>query len=156
MLGSTSPERLAPPEFAVTISDDPGTDLEDKLLQILPLPTIVSLLPEPDVGLPVSPSLYLAPPVPALPDPAMPSSLHFAPLRVVNELPTIDLFPSYTISPAHSYYDPDTSPVTSDIPDASGYLLAGSPAAMDRYLAEYGDLLLEGPSYCYPYPCYRF
>ena len=64
----------------------------------------------------------------------------------MNELPTIDLFPSYTMSPAHSYYDPETSPVTSDIPDVSGYLSPESPAAMDRYLAEVGDLLLGGPS----------
>ena len=87
VLGNTSTEQAAPPEFAVTISDDPGTDLEDELLQISPLPTIVSPLPEPDMGLPVSPSLYLEPPVPALPDPTLPSSLHFALLRVVNELP---------------------------------------------------------------------
>ena len=127
MLGSTSTERSAPPEFAVTISDDPR-------------------FPEPDVGLPVSQSLYLTPPVDELPDPTLPSSLHFSPLRVGNELPTIDLFPSLTISLAQSYYDPYTSPVTSDIPDASGYLFPRSPAAMDWYLVEDGDLLLDEPS----------
>ena len=56
MFGSTSPEWAAPPEFAVTLSDDPGTDLEDELLQISPLPTIVSPLPEPDVLNPSDPS----------------------------------------------------------------------------------------------------
>ena len=146
MLGSTGPERATLPEFAVAISDDSGTDLEDELLRFYLLPTVVSPLAEPDAGLPVSPSLYLEPPIPELPDPTLTSILHFAPLPVVNELPTIDLFPSYTISPAHSYYDLETSPVTSDIPDAYGYLSLRSPAAMDRYLAEDGDLLLDGRS----------
>ena len=71
MLGSTSTERATPPEFAVTILDDPGTDLEDELSRISHLPTIISETPEPDMGLPVSPSLYLAPPVPALQDPTL-------------------------------------------------------------------------------------
>ena len=50
------------------------------------------------------------------------------------------------MSPAHSYYNPTTSPVTSDVPDASEYLSPESPAAMDRYLAEDGDLLLGDSS----------
>ena len=126
MLGGASPERAYPPEFVVTSSDDPETDLDDELLRISPLPTIVWPLPEPDVALLVSPSLYPAQPVPAPPNPAPTSGSRFVPLRVVDELPTIDLFPSYTISPAHSYYDPTTSPVTSDLPDASEYILPGS------------------------------
>ena len=60
----------------------------------------------------------------------------------MNELPTIDLFPSYIMSPAHSYYAPATSPITTDVPDTSEYLSPGSLAAMDRFRAEDGDLLL--------------
>ena len=146
MFGSASPEWAAPPEFDVTSSDDPGTDLEDELLRISPLPMIVSPLPEPDEALSVSPSLYPAPPVPAQPNPALTSGSRFVPLRVVDERPTIDLFPSYTMSLAYSYYDPTTSPVTSDVPDASEYLSPGSPAAVDRYLVEDGDLLLDDSS----------
>ena len=75
MIGSTGPERAAPPEFTVAIPDDSGTDLEDEQLRISLLPAIISPLPESDAGLPVSPSLYLEPP-----DPTLTSSLHFAPL----------------------------------------------------------------------------
>ena len=92
-----------------------------------------------DTALPVSPSRYPAPPVPALPDPATTSQLPPVPLRVVNALPTIDLFLSYTMSPAHSYYAPATSPITTDVPDTSEYLSPGNPAAM----AVDGDLLLD-------------
>ena len=96
--------------------------------------------------LPVSPSLYPAPPVPAQPNRAPTIDSRFVLLRVVDERPKIHLFPSYTISPAQSYYDPTTSLVTSGIPDASECLSPGSPAAMDCYLAEDGDLLLGDSS----------
>ena len=45
------------------------------------------------------------------------------------------------ISPAQSYYNPATSPVTLEVHDVSECLSPGGPAAMDRYLAEDGDLL---------------
>ena len=64
--------------FDVTSSNYPGTDLEDELLRISPLPTIVSPLPEPDEALPVSPSLYPAPPVPTQPYPALTSGSHLS------------------------------------------------------------------------------
>ena len=102
----------------------------------------MSPLPEPDKALPVSPSLYPASPVPAQANPAPMIDSRFVPLRVVDERPTIDLFHSHTILPAQSYYDPMTSPVTSDVPDAFECLSHGSPVAMDRYLAEDGDLPL--------------
>ena len=54
MIGGVSPERVAIPELGVAPPDDPRTYLEDELLQISPLPTIVSPIP----ALPVSPSLY--------------------------------------------------------------------------------------------------
>ena len=120
------PERAATPEFAAILSDDSGTDLEDELLHVSLLLTIVSPLQDPDTALPVSPSRYPAPPVPALPDPAPTSQLSPVPLRVVNELPTIDLFPSFTMSPAHSYYALATSPITTDVHDTSEYLSPGS------------------------------
>ena len=58
-------------------------------------------------------------------------------------LPTRDVFPSYPMSPEYSYYVPATSPVTTDVPHTSEYLSPGSPVAMDRILAEQGDLLLD-------------
>ena len=137
------PERAATPVFAAILSDDSGTDLEDELLHVSPLPTIVSPLQDSDTALPVSPSRYPVPPVPALPDPAPTSQLSPVPLWVVNALPTIDLFPSYTMSPAHSHYTPATSPITTDVPDTSEYLSPGSSAAMDWFLVGDGDLLLD-------------
>ena len=81
MISSARPERAANPESGVTSPDDPGTDLEDELLQISPLPTMVSPLPEPNEALPVSPSLYPAPPVPGQPNPASMIDSRFVPGR---------------------------------------------------------------------------
>ena len=50
------------------------------------------------------------------------------------------------MSPAQSYYDPVTSPITSDLQDDTGYLLPDSPTTMDRYIAADADLLLGDPS----------
>ena len=50
------------------------------------------------------------------------------------------------ISPAQSYYDPATSPVTSDLQDDSVFIPPDSPATMDQYLAADGDLLLGDSS----------
>ena len=99
VIGGSSPEKVANPELGVAPPDDPGTDLEDELLQISPLPTIVSPIPEPDEALPLSPSLYPEPPVPGQPDPAPTFESWFILLREAVERP-IDLFPSYMISPA--------------------------------------------------------
>ena len=54
VIGGARPERVALPELGVAPPDDPGTDLEDELLQLSRLPTIVSPLPEPDVSVLVS------------------------------------------------------------------------------------------------------
>ena len=59
------------------------------------------------------------------------------------------------ISPAQSYYNPATAPVTMDIQDVSECMSHESPATMDRYLAEDGDLLLDDCPCC-PCRCYRF
>ena len=98
------PERTAAPVFAVVASDDSGTGLEDVLLHVSPLLTMVSPLPDSDTAFPVSSSRYPEPPVPALADPAPASQLSSVPLRVVNALPSHHLFPSYTMSLAHSTY----------------------------------------------------
>ena len=42
LIGGASPERLTILELGVSPPDDSGTDLEDELLNISPLPTIVS------------------------------------------------------------------------------------------------------------------
>ena len=98
VIGGASPEMVAIPELGVAPLDDPGTDLEDELcdelLNISPLPTIVSPLTDPVEALPVSPSLHRAPPVPAQPDPVPSVESQDAPLREADERPTLDLFPS--------------------------------------------------------------
>ena len=88
-------EGVVIPDFGVTSPDDSGTDLEDELLSISPLPPIVSPLMEPDETLPVSPSLYPEPPVPAPPDPVPSVVSWVVPLREAVEHPTLDLFPSF-------------------------------------------------------------
>ena len=79
VIGGASPERVAIPELGVAPPDDSGTYLEDELLHISPLPTIVSPLPEPDEALPASPSSYPEPP-----DPAPSVESRFIPLREVD------------------------------------------------------------------------
>ena len=136
MSRSSVPERTAAPGFAAVYSDDGYSDdgLEDELLNVSPLSTIISPLPHSDSALPVSPSRYPEPPA---------SLLSPVQLRVVNTLPSIDLFPSYTLSPAHSCYAPATSLITTDVPDTSEYLSPGSLAAMDQFLVGDAELLLD-------------
>ena len=69
VIGGASPEGVAIPELGIAPPDDSGTDLEDELLNVSPLPPTVSPLTEPVEALLVSPSLYPEPPIPALPDP---------------------------------------------------------------------------------------
>ena len=145
MTGASVLERAATPVLAAVLSDNSGTDLEDELCHFSPLPRTISPLPESDNDFPVSPSRYPAPPVPAMADPAPATWMSPTPLRVVNTLPMIDAFPTYTLSPAASYYAPATSPVTPAVPVASDYVSPGSPASMDRFLAS-DSLLLYGPS----------
>ena len=109
-------------------------------------PPIVSPLTEHVEALVVSPSVYSEPPVPALPDHAPSVESRSIPLREVDECPTIDLFPSFLIYPAQSYYNPVTSPITSDLQDDCGFLPPDSLATMHQYLESDGDLLLEDSS----------
>ena len=145
--GTDLEDELPTPEDSMVIGGaSPERDLKDELLNMSPLPTIVSPLTEPVEALLVSPSLYPEPPVPAQPDPVPSVELRDVPLREADERPMIDLFPSFLISPAQSYYDPATSPITSDLQDDSGYLQPDSPATMDQYIVANEDLLLGDPS----------
>ena len=63
VIGGASPERVAIPELGVAPLDNSETDLEDELLNMSPLPTVVSPLTEHVEALPVSLSLYPEPPV---------------------------------------------------------------------------------------------
>ena len=144
VIGGASPEGVVIPELSVASPDDSGTDLEDELLSISPLPPIVTPLTEHDETLPVSPSLYPEPPVPAQPDPVPSVESRVVPPQETVECPTLDLFPSF--SPAQSCYDPATLPITPDLQDESGFLPPDSPAIMDQYFAADGDLLLEDSS----------
>ena len=132
-------EQVTTPRFAEAPADDTGTDLEDELEYVSPLPMMISPLPDSDAAPPVSPSRYLDPPLPALAGSSVP-------IRVGNALPTCDQFPLYDLSPECSLYPPLVSPVTTNIPDTPEFPSPGSPVAMDRILAEDGDLALDGSS----------
>ena len=94
VIGGVSPERVYIAELGVAPPDDSEMDLEDELLNMSPLPTVMSPLTEPVEALPVFSSLYPEPPVPAQPDPVPSVELRDVPLREVDERPMIDLFPS--------------------------------------------------------------
>ena len=54
-------------------------------------------------------------------------------------------FRRFLFSPAQSYYDPATYPITLDLQDDSGFLPPDSPATMDQYIAADADLFLGDP-----------
>ena len=56
--------------------------------------------------------------------------------------PILDVFPLYTMLPACSVYEPDTSPITTSLREDDAYRPPSSPATMDQYLSREGDLLL--------------
>ena len=108
-------------------------DLEDELLNISPLSTIVSPLTETIEALSVSPSLH--------PETCSWSTGPCSQCRVAGSSA-----PGSGQTSAQSYYDPATSPITSDLQDDSGFLPPDSPATMDQYIAADGDLLLGDSS----------
>ena len=131
VIGGTSPEGVVIPELGVASPDDSGTDLEDELLSISPLPPIVSRLTEPDETLPVSGATGSC------------STGPCSQCRVAGcsgRTSNAWLVPVVFISPAQSFYDPATSPITPDLQDDSGFLPPDSPATMDQYIAADGDL----------------
>ena len=132
-------ERVATPGFVETPSDDPGTDVEDELEYVSPLPMMILPLPAYDAAIPISPARYLKPPPPALAGSPTPPP-------VENALPTRDQFLPYTASPEHVLYTPVVSPVTMDLPESPRFPSPGSPAAMDRILAGDVDLVIDSAS----------
>ena len=129
-------EPVATPGFVETPSDDPGTDVEDELEYVSPLPTMISPIPDSDAAIAMSPAGYLEPPPPALAgSPTTPP--------VENAVPTRDQFLPCTLSPEHVLYAPVVSPVTMDLPATPRFPSPGSPAAMDRILA---DLVMDRES----------
>ena len=169
VIAGASPEGVAIPELGVAPPDDSGTDLQDELLTLEDSMVIGGASPEgvviPELAPPDDsgtdlddhrclPSCRLSRsllrhfwcPVPAQPDPVPSVKSRVIPLREVVGRPTLDLFPSFLISPAQSYYDPATSPITPDLQDDSGFLPPDSPATMDQYIAVDGDLLLGDSS----------
>ena len=134
-IGDSSPEGARLPGASVTPPDDSDSLLEDELLHISALPAIVLPLVETGEVLPVVPSAYPEPPVPVQLDAASDVMLRFPSLRVAVYGPIFDLFPSYVISPAHSDYDPVTSPITPALQEDVDFLSPDSPATMDQYLS---------------------
>ena len=117
--GVSFPDQGSASALALESVGDPSTDLEDELCHFSPLQEMISPLPKSGEDLPMSPSRYPAPTVPDVCSLAPATQMSPAPLRVVNSLPTIDVFPTYTMSPAVSYYEPSTSPVTPELPETS-------------------------------------
>ena len=56
--------------------------------------------------------------------------------------PVLDVFPSYSILPACSVYEPVTSPIPPSLQEDADYRSPPSPAMMDQYLSSDSDLLL--------------
>ena len=115
-------EPVATPGFMETPSDDPGTDVEDELIYVSPLPTMISPIPDSDAEIPITPPGYLEPPPPTLAGSPTPPP-------VENVLPTRDQFLSYIASPEHVLYAPVVSPVTMDSPETPIFRWPG----MDRF-----------------------
>ena len=134
--GVSFPDQGAASALASESFGDPGTDLEDELCNFSPLPETISPLPESGENLsPISPSQYPATLAPDIYSPSAATRVSPAPLLVVNSTPTIDVFPTYTMSPAVSYYEPSTSPVTPVLPETLDYVSPRSPTSMDNFLA---------------------
>ena len=104
----SSPQGVRLPEVGPVPRNIMDVELEKALLSMSILPVMVMPLKEPVEVFPVALSTYPEPPVPVLPydDPGVPSRV--SPLRVAADQPVLDLFPSYSISPACSVYEPVT------------------------------------------------
>ena len=100
---------------------------------------MISPIPDSDAASPMSPAIYIEPPLPALV--GSPTTL-----PVENALQTRDQFLPYTVSPEHVSYAPVVSPVAIDSPATRSSPSPRSPAAMDRILAGDVDLLMDNES----------
>ena len=90
-------------------SDDPGTDVEDKLEDVSPLPSMISPIPGSDAESPMSPVGYLEPPLPTLVGSPTTPLVEIALTTRVQFLP-------YTVSPEHVLYGPAVSLIMMDLP----------------------------------------
>ena len=106
----SSPEGIRRLGIRPTPLDMADLELEKALLSVSVLPVMVTPIVDPVVVFPVVPSSYPEPPLPVLPnddDPGVMSRI--SPLRVADDSPILDVFPSYPVSPACSIYEPATS-----------------------------------------------
>ena len=74
------------------------------------------------LALPMSPSRYPAPAVPEVASADSATQVSPTPVWMVHSLQTMDVFPTYEMSPDVSYYKPATSPVTPALPVDSDYV----------------------------------
>ena len=142
LIGDSSPVGVRLPGVSVAPPNNSNSKLKNKLLNMSALSAIVSPLVEPVEALPVAPSAYPEPPVPVQLDAAPSVTSRVPPLRVAVDGLILDLFPSYLISPAHSDYDPVTSPITPSLQEDADCLPPNSPVTMDQYLSMDINLLL--------------
>ena len=136
LISDSSPEGIRLPGVSVALPEDSDSELEDELLHLSALPAIVWPLMEPVVA----PSAYPEPPVPVQLDASPDVRSRVSPPRVAVDDPILDLFPSYLISPAHSGYDPVTSPISHSLQEDADFLPPDSPATMDQYLSGHKDM----------------
>ena len=114
--GSASgPDGVCLPGVHPALPDAFDLELEKALLDVSILPVMVTPLVDPVVGLPEAPSPYPAPLLPELPDDNQDPIARISPLREVADSPSLDVFPSYLVSPAGSAYEPVTSPRDGDL-----------------------------------------
>ena len=133
--GDSVQEPVVTPGFMGTPSDDLGTDGEDELEYVSPLPTMMSPIPDSDTASPRSPAGYFEPPLPALV--GSPTTL-----PVENALQTRDQFLPNIVSPEHVSCAPVVSPVTMDSPATRSFPSPGT----DWILAGDVDLLMDNES----------
>ena len=148
LLHDSSPEGVRPPGACSAPRDLVDLELEMALLSVSILPAMVSPLEELVEGFPVAPSTYPDPPVLVdlgsddLGSDDLGALSRLSPLRVAADGPVLDVFPSYSTSPAGSAYEPVTSPITPSSHEEEDYRPPPSPATMDQYLSRDGDLFL--------------
>ena len=141
-MGAIRPEEVVLPGVCPAPPDVLDFELEKALLQVSILPMMVTLIVDPVVESPGTPSSYPAPPLPVLTmDEQIPVS-ETSPLREVAGSPVLDVFPSYMTSPAGSVYGPVTSPISPSLREDDVSRQQSSPAMMDQYLPRDRELYI--------------
>ena len=129
--GYSLPKRDAEPALMSELFSDTGTELEDELCHFQPLPETISPLSEYSVAdLPMSPSRYPAPAVPEVSSADSVTQVSPTLVRRVHSLRTMDVFPTYEMSPDVLFYEPATLPVTPALPVYSDYVWPGGLASI--------------------------